>query len=45
MAEQLVPVPGFEYVGLRHSDGALGFGVVRAAGHTWFMRQPRAVCK
>ena len=38
MAEQLVPVPGFGFVFFRRYDGALGLGVVRAAGHTWFMR-------
>ena len=38
MAEQLVRVPVFEYVGLRRSEGALGIAIVLAAGHTWFMR-------
>ena len=36
--EQLVPAPGFEHVYVRRSEGALCLGVVRAAGHTWFMR-------
>ena len=36
--EQLVPAPGFEHVYVRRSEGALCFGVVRAAGHTWFVR-------
>ena len=38
MAEQLVPVPGFEFVYFRQSEGALGLGLVRAAGHTCFVR-------
>ena len=38
MAEQLVDVPGFEFVFVRRAEGALCLGVVRAAGHTWAMR-------
>ena len=38
MAEQLVAVPGFEFVFVGRAEGALCLGVVRAAGHTWFMR-------
>ena len=37
MAEQLVAVPGFEFVFVGRVEGALCLGVVRA-GHTWFMR-------
>ena len=37
MAEQLVEAPGFEFVFVRRAEGALCLGVVRAAGHTWFM--------
>ena len=35
MAEQLVEVPGFEFVFVRRAKGALCLGVVRAAGHTF----------
>ena len=37
-AEQLVAVPGFEFVIVRRAEGALCLGVVRAGGHTWAMR-------
>ena len=37
-AEQLVEVLGFEFAFFRRYEGALGLRVVRAAGHTWFMR-------
>ena len=37
-AEQLVAVPGFEFVFVRRAEGALCLGVVRAGGHTWAMR-------
>ena len=36
-AEQLVAVPGFEFVIFRRSEGALGLAVARAAGQTWAM--------
>ena len=38
MAEQLVEVPGFEFVFVTRAEGALCLGVVRAAGHTWVIR-------
>ena len=38
MAEQLVEVPGFEFVFVRRAEGALFLGVFRATGHTWAMR-------
>ena len=38
MAEQLVEVPGFEFVFVRRAEGALCLGVVRVVGHTWSMR-------
>ena len=37
-AEQLVAVPGFEFVIVRRAEGALCLGVVRAGGHTLAMR-------
>ena len=37
-AEQLVEVPGFEFVFVRRAEGALCLGVVRVAGHTFLMR-------
>ena len=37
-AEQLVEVPGFEFVFVRRVEGALSIAVCRAAGHTWAMR-------
>ena len=37
-AEQLVAVPGFEFVFVRRAEGALCLGIVRAAGHTLAMR-------
>ena len=37
-AEQLVAVPGFEFVFGRRAEGALCLGIVHAAGHTWAMR-------
>ena len=36
-AEQLVEVPGFEFVFVRRVEGALSIAVCRAAGHTWAM--------
>ena len=38
LSEQLVAVPGFEFVIVRRAEGALCLGVVRAGGHTWAMR-------
>ena len=37
-AEQLVAVPGFEFVIVRRAEGALCLGVARAGGHTLAMR-------
>ena len=36
-AEQLVEVPGFEFVFVRRTEGALSIAVCRAAAHTWAM--------
>ena len=36
-AEQLVAVPGFQFIIFRRSEGALGLAVARAAGQTWAM--------
>ena len=36
-AEQLVEVLGFDFVIVRHIEGASSVAVCRAAGHTWAM--------
>ena len=36
-AEQLVAVPGFEFVIFRRAEGVLGLAVARAVGQTWAM--------
>ena len=36
-AEQLVEVLGFDFVFVRHIEGASSIAVCRAAGHTWGM--------